>query len=59
MAALIDDARTGKLTEDDTVVFLHTGGTAALFPYRDTLKAYTQGKSLPWKIPRWSPDHTG
>jgi len=59
MAALIDDARTGKLTEDDTAVFLHTGGTAALFPYRDTLKAYTQGKSLPWKIPQWSPDYTG
>jgi len=59
MAALIDDARTGKLTEDDTAVFLHTGGTAALFPYRDTLKAHTQGKPLPWKIPQWNPDYTG
>jgi L-cysteate sulfo-lyase len=59
MAALIDDARNGNLTQDDTVVFLHTGGTAALFPYREPLKAHIQGTPFPWKIPRWSPDYTG
>ncbi len=58
MAALIDDARNGRLTDDDTAVFLHTGGTAALFPYRDPLRAHTRGEPLPWKIPQWSPDHT-
>ncbi|UCD43905.1 MAG: D-cysteine desulfhydrase family protein [Candidatus Bathyarchaeota archaeon] len=58
MAALIDDARNGRLTNDDTAVFLHTGGTAALFPYRDPLMAHTRGEPLPWKIPQWSTDYT-
>jgi len=56
MAALIDNARNGTLTEDDTVVFLHTGGTPALFAYKDALKAHLKGKPFPWKIPDWSPD---
>jgi D-cysteine desulfhydrase family pyridoxal phosphate-dependent enzyme len=30
-AALLADVRSGKLTADDTVIFLHTGGTPALF----------------------------
>lgn len=29
--------RTGHFSEDDVVVFLHTGGTPALFPYREGL----------------------
>lgn len=33
MAGLIDWARKGKIPADATVVFLHTGGTPALFPY--------------------------
>jgi 1-aminocyclopropane-1-carboxylate deaminase/D-cysteine desulfhydrase-like pyridoxal-dependent ACC family enzyme len=36
-AALLADARSGKLSSDDTVVFLHTGGTPALFAKRDEL----------------------
>jgi 1-aminocyclopropane-1-carboxylate deaminase/D-cysteine desulfhydrase-like pyridoxal-dependent ACC family enzyme len=36
-AALADDVRQGRLTSDDTVVFIHTGGTPALFAYRDDL----------------------
>ena len=56
MAAIIDNARNGTLTEDDTVVFLHTGGIAALFAYKEALKAYTMGEPIPWKIPEWSPD---
>lgn len=56
MAGLIDLCRQGFFKKEDTVVFLHTGGTAALFPYRAPLKAYSQGKKMPWKIPEWSPD---
>jgi D-cysteine desulfhydrase family pyridoxal phosphate-dependent enzyme len=37
MAGLIHDIRTGQLSEDDTVVFIHTGGTPALFAYADVL----------------------
>jgi L-cysteate sulfo-lyase len=56
MMGLIDLCRQDYFKPDDTVVFLHTGGTAALFPYRVPLKAYVQGKKIPWKIPEWSPD---
>jgi D-cysteine desulfhydrase/L-cysteate sulfo-lyase len=37
MAGLIDDARHGRLTGTDQVVFIHTGGTTAVFAYRDEL----------------------
>ncbi|MCG9128402.1 D-cysteine desulfhydrase family protein [Candidatus Poribacteria bacterium] len=37
MACLIDHIRQGKFTRDDIVVFLHTGGTPALFAYNDEL----------------------
>ena len=37
MAGLIDDARHGRLGARDQVVFIHTGGTPALFAYRDEL----------------------
>jgi 1-aminocyclopropane-1-carboxylate deaminase/D-cysteine desulfhydrase-like pyridoxal-dependent ACC family enzyme len=37
MAGLIDDARQGRLTARDSVVFVHTGGTPAVFAYRDEL----------------------
>ncbi len=37
LAGLIDHARRGALTRDDTVVFVHTGGTPALFAYADDL----------------------
>ena len=32
-AAMIDHIRRGIVSRDDTVVFLHTGGTPALFAY--------------------------
>jgi L-cysteate sulfo-lyase len=35
MAGLIDDVRTGRLGPSDTTVFIHTGGTPAIFAYRD------------------------
>jgi L-cysteate sulfo-lyase len=37
MAGLIDLCQRGELARDATVVFLHTGGAAGLFAYRDTL----------------------
>ncbi len=36
-AAIIALARQGVLTSDHTVIFLHTGGTPALFAYQPTL----------------------
>ncbi|NIA67095.1 D-cysteine desulfhydrase [Pelagibius litoralis] len=37
MAGLIGMIRAGRFSQDDTIVFLHTGGTPALFPYREAL----------------------
>src|SRR5260370_27716290 len=37
MAGLIDDARHGRLGAKDQVVFIHTGGTPAVFASRDAL----------------------
>ncbi len=37
MAALIDHIRRGKIAKGETVVFLHTGGTPALFAYAEDL----------------------
>ncbi len=39
MAGLIDHARGGRLGMEDVVVFIHTGGTPALFAYKDELLA--------------------
>jgi 1-aminocyclopropane-1-carboxylate deaminase/D-cysteine desulfhydrase-like pyridoxal-dependent ACC family enzyme len=35
MAGLIDHVRSGRLTQHDTVVFIHTGGLPALFAFKD------------------------
>jgi len=44
MAGLVDLVRRGRFGKDDRVVFLHTGGTPALFPYREPLiRLLTQG----------------
>ena len=34
MAGLIDLTKKGRFSKDDNVVFMHTGGTPALFPYK-------------------------
>jgi len=39
MAGLIDDVRQRRLGPGDTTVFIHTGGTPAVFAYRDELTA--------------------
>ena len=38
MAGLIDLIRKGAFTRNDTVVFVHTGGAAAMFAYRRTFE---------------------
>ncbi len=37
MAGLIDLVRQGRFSATQSVVFIHTGGTPALFPYVDAL----------------------
>lgn len=37
MACLIDHIKQGKIKQEETVVFLHTGGTPALFAYAEEL----------------------
>lgn len=39
MAGLIDLVRKGHFDKDDNVIFIHTGGNAALFPYREPIKS--------------------
>jgi 1-aminocyclopropane-1-carboxylate deaminase/D-cysteine desulfhydrase-like pyridoxal-dependent ACC family enzyme len=39
MAGLIDDVRRGRLPPGRAVIFVHTGGTPAVFAYRDELLA--------------------
>jgi L-cysteate sulfo-lyase len=39
MAGLIDLCRKGVFKKDETVVFLHTGGSAALFAYQEHFEA--------------------
>jgi len=53
MANLIGLTRDGFFKSDDTVVFVHTGGSSALFAYRAPLKAYGLGKPMPWRVPAW------
>ncbi len=38
MAGLIDHIRQGKIGKNETVIFLHTGGTPALFAYAEDLQ---------------------
>ena len=53
MAGLIDLCKKGYFNDDETVVFLHTGGNAALFPYRDPIKAMLKSTKAPWVSPPW------
>ena len=40
MAAMIDQIRRGNVAREETVVFVHTGGTPALFAYSEELTAH-------------------
>lgn len=57
MACLIDLVKKGEFKKRHNVLFLHTGGAVALFPYKEPLKAYSENRQLPWTIPKWSPQH--
>jgi L-cysteate sulfo-lyase len=41
MAGLLDLIKKQRFSKKDTVVFLHTGGSAGLFGYRDAFSAVT------------------
>jgi len=42
-AGLIDLIRQGRFGRDENVVFIHTGGSAGLFGYRQVLEAWAHG----------------
>ena len=55
VATLTDLCRKRFFKRGENVLFLHTGGAVALFPYKAPLRACIEGKPLPWTIPDWSP----
>ena len=58
MATMIDLIERNKIKKDENILFLHSGGSVALYPYKTPLKAYICGEKLPWMIPEWSPKAT-
>lgn len=46
MAVLIDHIRCGRLMDNETVVFVHSGGLPALFAYSDELSGQTGVEAL-------------
>jgi 1-aminocyclopropane-1-carboxylate deaminase/D-cysteine desulfhydrase-like pyridoxal-dependent ACC family enzyme len=46
MAGLIDDIRKGRFRENEKVVFIHTGGTPALFSYNRALASGIAARTL-------------
>ncbi|MFC1554090.1 D-cysteine desulfhydrase family protein [candidate division KSB1 bacterium] len=55
MSGMIDLIKQGFFTRDDRVVFLHTGGTPALFPYKDQLMKYIKGLEVGRKANNFLP----
>jgi len=55
MVGLIDLIGTHYFQKEDTVLFLHTGGTPALFPYKGPIKAFMKHEAPAWVRPAWSP----
>lgn len=45
MTGLIDLIKKGYFEKDANIVFLHTGGTPALFPYREGIMSYLSDES--------------
>ena len=46
MAGLIDHIRNGQFTRDQKVIFVHTGGTPALFAYNEVLANRIESRQL-------------
>lgn len=53
MTGLIDLVKKGYFAKKDTVVFLHTGGTPALFAYKAPIKCLLESKTPQWTKPPW------
>lgn len=53
MMGLIGLIRRGYFKKTDNVCFLHSGGTAALFPYREPIRAIMEDRKPPWTRPAW------
>jgi 1-aminocyclopropane-1-carboxylate deaminase/D-cysteine desulfhydrase-like pyridoxal-dependent ACC family enzyme len=47
LAGLIDHIRSGRLDPARPVVFVHTGGTPALFAYNEILAEQISARRLP------------
>jgi L-cysteate sulfo-lyase len=54
MVGLLDLIGKNYFDTEDNVLFLHTGGTAALFPYKNPIKAFMKKDESPWVKPPWS-----
>ena len=55
LVGLLELIRQGKFKPDSNVVFIHTGGVAALFGYVDFFAEATSSKSRPRIRPAWTP----
>jgi len=53
MMGLIGLIRRGYFKKSDNVCFLHSGGTAALFPYREPIRAIMEDRKPSWTRPTW------
>jgi L-cysteate sulfo-lyase len=54
MVGLIDLIHKNQFTKEDNVLFLHTGGAVALFPYKEPIKTYKKIGKLAWSKAPWS-----
>lgn len=54
MAGLVDLIHKGYLTKEHRVIFLHTGGAVALFPYRNPITSILKRDQPSWITPPWS-----
>ena len=54
MVGLIDLIRKNQFNKEDTVLFLHTGGAAALFPYKIPIQTFKKTGKLTWTKAPWS-----
>ncbi len=57
-ATMIDLVKRGEIGKGKNVLFLHTGGSVALFAYKSPIRSNIMGGKLPWTIPSWSPAST-
>jgi D-cysteine desulfhydrase family pyridoxal phosphate-dependent enzyme len=56
MVGLFDLLKKGIIRPGENVIFLHTGGTPALFPYRDELQAFLSANAETIGLRSWDTD---